>query len=420
MMSESGKKNFFLGGVCGMGMAPLAAFLREDGNAVSGFDDCPNDGVKLDLESRGVAFTDTPEKVDEIVISTALMRHRAEIEKRFPGKTIMRRGECWAKICADRRLVAVVGSHGKSTVSAMLAHAASKSGERCGWLVGAIPRGFPMHRHCGKGEIIISEIDESDGTIENFSPEITVALNADLDHTDTYADDNRLGEMFGRLFARTKKLIIYPESDRVLARIAGESKTPSLAVKTPGDFISKNRAMARAALEKTFSKEFSENIFDDFRGLLRRQEIFCDTGGVAVVADYAHHPHEVESFLGWFYENFDGKKLIIFQPHRYTRTKRFAKEFADILSARVSADCDVVLFPVYPASEPLDPEGTSEKIIKLASAPIALSDPDDFERLVEAKIKNCGGCKLSVAIVGAGDFYFRAKKFFNDRYGKEI
>ena len=72
------------------------------------------------------------------------------------------------------------------------------------------------------------------------------------------------------------------------------------------------------------------------------------------------------------------------------------------------------------AAEPLDPEGTSEKIIKLASAPIALSDPDDFERLVEAKIKNCGECKLSVAIVGAGDFYFRAKKFFNDRYGKEI
>ena len=187
-----------MGGICGMGMSPLAAFLAEQGCEIDGLDDAPNPELKKKLEAIGVKFRAPSGRYDGIVISTALARRKGEFEPFCAPENIMRRGECWAKICKTRKLTAVVGSHGKSTVSALMAHAITKLGLDGGYLVGAIPNGFPMHRYCADGEVVISEIDESDATIENFSPEITVALNADLDHTDTYADEDKLAQMFAR------------------------------------------------------------------------------------------------------------------------------------------------------------------------------------------------------------------------------
>ncbi len=405
-------EKFYMMGVCGMGMSPLAAFLKDGGNDVIGFDDCPNDFLKSQLEKRGVVFEklSTIESDRNVIISTALKRKVDEIRSQTGTEKIELRGERWSKICANRKLVAVVGSHGKSTVSALLAHAVTKNKKDCGYLVGAIPNGLPMHKFCNTGEYLISEIDESDGTIENFSPEVCVALNADLDHTDTYANTIKLEEMFTRLFARTKKVVIYPENDPILSRIAKASKTPSITVKISEDFMQTNRIMALAAYREIFEEELSESVFDDFKGVMRRQEIICDIPKLTVIADYAHHPNEVKSFIDWFCKKFEGEKIIVFQPHRYTRTRSFADDFAKILESQAK-ESTIILLPVYPASEPFDPLGESD-IISSKSDSIKLAKPSDFFKMVSDKLNLANAQKLNVAIVGAGDFYFKAKEFF--------
>lgn len=407
-------RKFYMMGVCGMGMAPLAAFLKDSGADVEGFDHSPNFDVKSALEKCGVEFA-APHKLDAdrtVVISTALKRKTGEIRETTGCCKILRRGECWAQVCADRKLTAVVGSHGKSTVSALISHAALKTGQDFGYLVGAVPTDFPMHKYCEAGKVVVSEIDESDGTIENFSPTVTVALNADLDHTDTYADNSKLAEMFARLFARTKKIVLYPKSDKMLARIASESQTPSRAIETPADFNAANRAMAAAALEETFGIKPQMSVFDDYRGLLRRQEMLLCTPQCSVIADYAHHPNEVKSFLEWFGKKFDGEKIVAFQPHRYTRTRRFAEDFARILGD-FSERAQVYLLPVYAASEPFDTLGESTAIAE-KSPRIKLASGVEFFKIVADKLKKSDAKKMAVAIVGAGDFYFDAKKFFEN------
>ena len=407
-------EKYYMLGVCGMGMAPLASFLKDGGADVQGFDDCPNIQLKTKLENCGIVFAPL-HKIEpdrKIIISTALKRRTEEIAKETGCNNISRRGECWSKICATRKLTAIVGSHGKSTVSALLAHCIIKNKKDSGYLVGAIPSNFPMHKYCPDGKPLISEIDESDGTIENFSPEVCVALNADLDHTDTYADTQKLEEMFERLFARTKKIVIYPENDEILSRVAKRSKTPSRAVKVDGGFMQINRAMAKIAYEETFGETLDDNAFDDFCGLMRRQEIICNTPKLRAIADYAHHPNEVMSFLDWFAENFDGEKIILFQPHRYTRTRKFADDFAKILDSHATSNSRVLLLPVYPASEPFDPLGESD-VISVKSARIMLAKPEDFFKIITDKLNDKNTQKINVAIVGAGDFYFPAKEFFS-------
>ncbi len=403
---------YYMGGICGMGMAPLAAFLQEDGSDVSGFDDTPNLEVKKYLGEFGVVVaqkTTSLEEFDKIVISTALKRQIPELKKQG-AKEILLRGECWAELCAKRRLCAIMGSHGKSTVSSLVAHAINKFSLNGGWLTGAIPVGFPMHKHCVENEILVSEIDESDGTIEAFSPEVTVALNADLDHTDTYANWDELKAMYARLFERTKRKIIIPENDKILREIAKNFSEKVLLVPVAKNFNETNKNIAKSILKEVFDRDFSSEIFDDFKGIRRRQEVIKENNSSIVIADYAHHPTELKAFLEMFNSTFvNWKKIVVFQPHRYSRTKQFADIFTEILSGQAQVG-KVFLAPVYAASEIFDNLGTSEAIIKKSkNSSIVLAKSEEIFKIINASILKEE--KLAVAIVGAGDIYFDAKKF---------
>ncbi len=400
-----------MGGICGMGMAPLAAFLADDGESVVGFDDTPNLDIAHMLETRAIvlknkdALTDS---FDELVISTALAPRKDSLG--INAREVLSRGEKWARVCASRKLVAIIGSHGKSSVSAMLAHATREMKEDCGWLIGAIPHDMPMHNYCAKNKILISEIDESDGTIENFSPEITVALNYDLDHTNTYADASKLSEMFERIFSRTRQTVIYPKRDTILAECAKKFAKHSIAVDLPSNFIESNKAMTAAAYKVAFGKELPPDILQNFKGLFRRQEVILDTPKLFVMADYAHHPSEVQTFLEWFAQMRSGKKIAIFQPHRYTRTRQFAEQFARILSKSANEGMRILLLPVYAASESPDPRGECNAILKFAPNLefISIERANEIIKEEFAKDEN-----LSLAIVGAGDYYFKAKKLIS-------
>ena len=391
---------YYMGGICGMGMAPLAAFLADEGNRIEGFDDVPNPDLAQRLEKLGVKFAPPSGKYDKVVISSALNRRRGEFADFCDSRNIVRRGECWAELCSARVLTAVAGSHGKSTVSALLAHAANKLSLDCGYR----PAGKP----------IISEIDESDATIELFSPEVTVALNADLDHTDTYPDNTKLEAMFERLFSRTRRLIVYPSGDPILESAAAKVQTPSLPVNLSGDYFERNLEMALAALRATFPNgSFTKAAFEGFGGLQRRNETIFDNGKLSVVSDYAHHPNEVKSFLERFLPQSSAETIVYFQPHRYTRTRRFAKDFAETLAWAAACGAKVFVLPVYAASEIRDPLGESPQIIKNAAggARIELAGPEDFFKAVQNALDKKS--ELRIALVGAGDFHFEAKKFLD-------
>lgn len=411
--------NFYMGGICGMGMAPLAAFLSQDKNNVSGFDDCANIEIQHYLNSYKINSqlkVNSLEEFDTVVISTALKRRIDEFKK-LGAKKILLRGQCWAEICAKRRLMAIMGSHGKSSVSALVAHSINKYNLDCGWLVGAIPVGFEMHKYCAENKMVVSEIDESDATIENFSPEITVALNADLDHTDTYANWDDLENMFIRLFERTQKFVIYPENDKIIKKVASKFPVKSIPVKISNDFNTTNKIMARTLVEKMFSIELPTDAFDDFKGIRRRQEYIFDNNKFSIIADYAHHPTEVKTFINAFKLQHSNKnKIVVFQPHRYTRTKQFADEFAQILDECAKDGTKVLLTPVYPASEVFDADGSSEKIAKKSkNGSIVLANCEEIIRMINTLKLNANN--TVVAIIGAGDLYFDIKKFLEKENG---
>lgn len=399
-------KKVLMGGICGMGMSPLAMFLRDSGEEVYGFDDVSNVRVERELEAKGVKLLGREvgeEFFDEFIITSALKSRMGEFRGVRAGK-VCRRGEALAEICSSRRLVAVCGSHGKTTVTALLAEAVNREGLDCGYMVGGYPNKFSPTKYCSEGKIIISEVDESDGTIEKFFPEVTVALNSDLDHVDMYRDDGEIVGMFERIFSRTKSFIVIPRGDDKLLEAAKGSGKRYVEVEVSGkDFLSYDKAMAVSVLNELFFKEYSEEIFSKFGGVGRRQEVLKEEGGVKFIADYAHHPRELEEFLKWLEVEESGKKLIIFQPHRYSRTKRFGGEFRKVL--RLFGGMKKYVIPVYGASEVFDIEGTSKEI---ACEDIELIEKVGMDGVVKEFLsKNGEGC---VAFVGAGDIYFEAKK----------
>ena len=413
-------KKIYMGGVCGMGMAPLALFAKSCGMDICGFDDHASKRVAALLEENGISVSgrfdaDAAKSADAFVISSALkLRIGTDIPE---GLNPRRRGKFLAdEICRNRKLTAVVGSHGKSTVTAMLAHATRKLGAEAGYIVGAIPTGFSPSKFCEEGKPIFAEIDESDGTIENFSPEVCLALNADLDHIDQYADSSELAKMFERLFRRTKRHIIILAGDKILLDAALKSGKPFTQVEASSDFTETNARLAAEAFKRTLNLRKADEVypnkktFEDFSGVVRRQERLGNVGALEIYADYAHHPNEIKAFLSWFKERFPNR-IVVFQPHRYTRTKRFAGEFAKILSEQ---DCPVYVAPVYAASEPFDPDGTSERIVRLSDKILPLGSFEEFDSLALrlAEDTKRDGIKRALAIVGAGDLYFQAKKIF--------
>lgn len=397
----------YMGGICGMGMAPLAILLKAAGNTVLGFDDNADIRVKNLLQQFGIecqsSFNEAV-KPDLFVISTALCSRNLKSTAK-----IQRRGVCFADFCKNRKLVAITGSHGKSTVSNLCAHAINKLSLNAGYMVGALSEHYAPAKFCKDGEYMFSEIDESDATIENFSPEICVALNYDLDHTDTYKNADALKDMFCRLFERTKQKIIVPSCDKTLCELAKASgkNFEIVQIGPDADFSSINALMAQCALKSVFGNALNCTVLNSFEGTYRRQEVLCNTPALFAMADYAHHPSEVKAFLNWFGKKYGNGNYIFFQPHRYSRTKCFAKTFAQILEDFAKQGNSVYVLPVYAASEKFDELGTSDKITQNSQL-LKLASFSDMQKIVE-RLKTGG--KKSAAFVGAGDIYFKAKEF---------
>jgi UDP-N-acetylenolpyruvoylglucosamine reductase len=337
------------------------------------------------------------------------------------GIGIFRRGEFLAEICRDRKLLAIVGSHGKTSVSGACVEILRHNGLIFDYVVGGFFKGNEISpsAYNEKSEWIVAEVDESDGTIESFSPECTIALNYDDDHICNYGNRDNFLRTFERLFARTKSTIFVPEDDMIFTSIASNfgKKYVKIQGLNDGDFSEKNKSIALFCTRRIFN----EDIILPLRitGIQRRSDVMFKTEKFVFLNDYAHHPTEINSLLGYVQNHYKDYELnIIFQPHRLSRTKQYFAEFAAILDM---FDRPFVV-ELYAAFEEKIEGVSSDLVFNGIKNPnkkfLTLSQFETGMHDIYNRLSSCDKKQL-VMFVGAGNILYHAKAFIGKISFKE-
>ena len=398
-------KRVHLIGVAGSGMSGLAALLLELGHHVSGSDKVDSAEVRR-LQGLGLDFhcPHAAEHVRDarvVIYSSAIKAgNPAFDEAKRLGKFLVRRAEALAALMQERRGIIVAGMHGKTTTSAMAAHVLRAGGLRPSHYVGAeIPILGTNARWDRDGEYFVAEGDESDGTVALFEPAHTILLNVEEEHLDYYADLAAIEAVFRRLLDSTRESVIYciddPNAARLCERRPGAvsfgsscradyrfdhlrtqnfqsrfdvyrrgERVGEAVLNVPGRHnVSNATSVVALALELGVDFATVAAALETFRGARRRFEFKHRTPRFAVVDDYGHHPSEIAATLATARAVHDGRVVVVFQPHRYTRTQALSAQFG---RAFKGADL-VVVSDVYAASEP-PIDGVSGQLIVDAMA----------------------------------------------------
>jgi len=333
-------------GIGGAGMSGLALVCAELGASVTGSDRADSSYMER-LRTAGLDpivghdVANLPEGA-EVVVSTAIDAGNPELAlARERGARMIHRGALLAELCAEKRLIAIAGTHGKTTTSAMLAWALRGLGADPAFFVGGEvpglgPGGGAGNAGWGGGEWVVAEADESDGSFLELEPEIAVVTNVEMDHHSHWGSERELRAAFAELTARAKQV----------ARPEGVDLEPELAVPGHHNLLNARAALAAARLAG-FDVDRAAEALASFPGVHRRLELKGSRDGIPVYDDYGHHPTEVRAALSALREARPGHLVAVFQPHLYSRTKAFTEEFGAALAL---AD-EVAVLDVYPARE---------------------------------------------------------------------
>ena len=276
-MSEVFGQRFLFLGVSGMGMAPLACWMSKAGYSITGYDSNLQESVRKHLLASGVVlkdfvFSEQLGEFDSLVHSSAIREGHPLLDAaKSSGIVCMRRGEMLARVAGEHKLVAIVGSHGKTTTTGMIAYGMQQCCIEANYILGGLfadeslsPSGYST------SPWMVAEIDESDGTIEHFSPEHTLVLNLDWDHADHYREAAHLEATFAGLAQRTKSSVFLPQ-ELALSGI-DESKVVRYGSGLDEGFNARNAAAAIEALGCFMDSDFIENDpLQGFPGMARRQ-----------------------------------------------------------------------------------------------------------------------------------------------------
>ncbi|MEV4008181.1 UDP-N-acetylmuramate--L-alanine ligase [Actinomadura sp. NPDC049753] len=398
--AELGRVHFIAIG--GAGMSGVARIMLRRGMAVSGSDARDSELLTQlgDLGAKVFVGHDAAHlgEADTVVVSTAIRDTNPElVAARARGLRVLHRSAALASLMADRRAVAVAGTHGKTTTTSMLTVALQHAGADPSYCIGGQLVTTGLGADEGTGEAFVAEADESDGSFLMYTPNIAVVTNVEADHLDNYGGFEKVKENFARFVDRIEPggTLVAGADDPVAMELAGRARARGLTVLTYGEaegadlrvtgFTPRglgsrfeiegdgeftlavpgrhNALNAAAVIAVTRSLGLDDAPVRDglaaFGGAMRRLERKGEAGGVEVFDSYAHHPTELTAdldatrdYLGEKGEGPGGRGRIVavFQPHLYSRTRFFAAEFGAALGL---ADVAVVL-DVYGARE--DPE----------------------------------------------------------------
>jgi UDP-N-acetylmuramate--alanine ligase len=431
--SDWGDRRLHFIGIGGAGMSGLAVVCAGLGAEVTGSDRSESSYMER-LRAAGLEPTighdvaNLPEGA-EVVVSTAIATENPELAlARERGLTVIHRGELLAELCAEKRLIAIAGTHGKTTTTAMTVWALRGLGEDPAFFVGGEvpgfgPDGAPANAGWGTSEWVVAEADESDGSFLRLDPEIAVVTNVEMDHHSKWGSLEPLIEAFVG-FAGKSRVAVLPTPSREGGAVeevrealeasiefsTTEPATASLDLAVPGAHNVLNARACLAALGAAgFDVDAAASALATFRGVRRRLEVKGERGGVRIYDDYAHHPTEVRAALSALRGLAPPRLIAVFQPHLYSRTKVFAAEFGAALAL---AD-EVAVLDVYPArEEPVGPlAGVSGLDVARAAAdrgggkPVAwLPTAARAEAFLSRRLDHLPEGSILVTI-GAGDIF---------------
>jgi UDP-N-acetylmuramate--alanine ligase len=434
-------------GIGGVGMSGIAEVLLTLGHHVSGSDVAETEATRR-LARLGADVTyghhaeSVDARVDVVVISSAVKYSNPEIvQARALKIPVIPRAEMLAELMRMKRGIAVAGTHGKTTTTSLIAIVLHRAQLDPTVVIGGKVHTFGSNAQLGTGDIMVAEADESDGTFLLLSPTIAVVTNIDPEHLDYYGDMDRVKSAYLEFINRVpffgaavlclddvtirallpqvrKRVVTYgtaPEADYVArdlsvcgmdtrfcvergGRILGE-----LSVRLPGRHEALNALAALAvATELDVSFETVRQAMAEFGGIHRRFEVCGEVGGILVVSDYGHHPAEIRATLAAAREGFGRRLVVLFQPHRYTRTRDL---FGDFLDAFDAAD-QLFLTEIYAAGE--DPiEGVTSELLYYAlrrRGHLDVSYVPDWRSLVSAAQPQLRPGDL-VVVLGAGSVH---------------
>ena len=394
-------------GIGGIGMSGIAEVLLNLGYKVTGSDLGVTDITQRLRDLGAVVYhghrAEQVGRADVVVTSTAVRKDNPEVlEAHRRGIPVIPRAEMLAELLKMKFSIAVSGSHGKTTTTSMIATVLAAGGLDPTMVIGGKLGSIGSNAKMGDGEIIVAEADESDGSFLKLGPTMAVITNIDREHLDHYRDIDEIKEAFLKfanivpfygctvacvddphvreILPEVKRRVITYAVDREAdyrasgVRLRGRSSSfhvlrrgedlGEVVLNVPGACNVAN-AMAAVAVAMEIDMDFDavrEGI-GRFSGVHRRLETKGEVGGVTVVDDYGHHPTEIRETLAAARQLWDGRLIVVFQPHRYTRTKALFDEFTTAFPA---ADV-LIVTEIYAASEePI--EGVSGEALARAMA----------------------------------------------------
>jgi len=435
-----GKRVHFIG-IGGAGMSGLARIALSHGIKVSG-SDAKDSSVVIALTALGANVSvghkgENVDGADLIVFSTAISENNPERLRALElGLPMIARATALALLMSESKSIAVAGTHGKTTTSSMLTVALQATGADPSFAIGGTITASGSNAHRGTGEFFVAEADESDGSFVAYHPYGAIITNIEHDHVDFFDDENAVFEVFTDFITTidSEGFLIYcnddkgsrklgstvtntrtftygtsPDSDLVIDQITllplGSSARAiwhgkvigKLELSVPGHHNLMNAAAALAA--GIVLDQAPDEMIDGlatFKGAGRRFEIKGTVNGIRVIDDYGHHPTEIEvtltaarRFAG------EGRLIVVFQPHRYSRTKAFIDNFATTLDL---AD-EVIVLEIYAASEKPIAGISSEAIVEKMTHGKFIPN---FIDAVDAVVKSARPGDVVITL-GAGD-----------------
>lgn len=409
-------KNYYFLGIGGIGMSALARYFKAKGFCVAGYDRTESVLTReLVAEGIDVNYSDSEKVIPEIyrdAENTMVVYTPAIPADNIQYDFFIRNGFCIAKraqvlgqITRMERGLCIAGTHGKTTTSTMTAHVLKQSHVDCSAFLGGIAKNYTSNLLLSdRSNLVVVEADEFDRSFHHLTPYMAVVTSTDPDHLDIYGTHEAYLDSFAHFtsliteggvllmkkgielipnvkqgveiytYSGTEKADFYAENVRTGdGRLLFDFVTPEYVVRNvelgvPVMINVENAvaALALACLNGVTADEMKSAMLS-FEGIRRRFDFHLKSEKLTVIDDYAHHPKELEASIRSVKQLYaDRKMAVVFQPHLYTRTKDFYREFADALSI---AD-QVVLVEIYPAREKPIEGVTSELILNLVTSPV--------------------------------------------------
>lgn len=418
-------------GIGGIGMSALARYFMQKNIAVYGYDKTETE-LTRELSELGATITYqddlelTKIHFDIIIYTPAIPKDSVLLQYFQNSQTpLLKRSEALGLITRNNTTIAVAGSHGKTTVSTMIAFVLKECGINVSAFLGGISVNFNSNYLYGDSEFVVVEADEFDKSFLRLSPDYIVLTSIDTDHLDIYGSREHIVESFQEFLNLLPPSghLVYSDNVRDKICVQGTMSTYGFgnndiratdvavypmystfrvdhgSVEYRLNYNGRHNienalAAISIAMKLGIAEEDIRIALDKFRGIKRRFEVIHQSENTIYIDDYAHHPTEIEALLQSVREIFPDKKILsIFQPHLYSRTQDLADDFAKSLDL----SDDIILLPIYPARE-LPIEGVSSDLIsKKMHKPVSIVDKADVISTLKSR-----PCEVILSI-GAGD-----------------